>query len=182
MLATDQFDGLIKCFTEAVQKNILDNLNGGVVMCNSAPVVDVKVRKVNPEAIIPVYQKEGDSGFDLRAIKDVVIYGGQTVVVKTGLAFEIPKGYEMQIRPRSGLARDTPLIIPNSPGTIDSGYRGEVGIILHNTADGMAYTVHVGDRIAQGVIAPVVRARFVEVDELAESDRGKGGYGSTGYK
>jgi len=139
----------------------------------------VQVQKLSDNAIIPRYAKPGDAGFDLHASRDTGVPAFSTAIVPTGLAFAIPEGFEMQIRMRSGAALKTPLIVANAPGTIDSGYRGEVGIIVRNLSD-KPYTVKQGERIAQGVIAPVVPAHFKEVMQLPESERGTGGYGSTG--
>lgn len=96
--------------------------------------INVKVRKLTPDAVIPRYMTEGSAGFDLTATEDVIIRPHQTVLIPTGLAFEVPPGYELQIRPRSGLSRKTGLRIPNAPGTVDSDYRGEVMVIAHNAA------------------------------------------------
>lgn len=145
--------------------------------------IRVRVKKLREDAVIPEYKTEGAAGFDLVAAEDVTINAGETVTVPTGLAFEIPEGYELQIRPRSGLSLKTPLRIANSPGTIDSDYRGEVKIIITNTGQcDDYYNIYKGDRIAQGVIVPVMRAEFEEVDELSETSRGYGGFGSTGMK
>ncbi|PEF71697.1 MULTISPECIES: dUTP diphosphatase [Bacillus cereus group] len=163
----------------------------------------VKVKRLHEDAVIPKYAKPGDSGFDLVAIEDVIIEPGETKVIPTGLAFEISNGYEMQVRPRSGISRKTKLRVVL--GTIDSGYRGEVGVIVDNTwqdtnretprfqlSDGRSeysggayyvkgtYKIHKGDRIAQGVLTVVGHTTFEEVEELSESERGEGGYGSTG--
>lgn len=156
--------------------------------------MQVKFKKLDPRAIIPAYAKSGDSGFDLIAIQDVTILPGETELVHTGLAVELPEGYELQVRPRSGLSLKTPLLIKNSPGTVDNGYRGELGIICHclltpttrNThgdPGGMGYKrvrIKAGDRIAQGVLVRVEQHEIVEVEELSETERGDGGYGSTG--
>lgn len=145
--------------------------------------IRVRVKKLREDAVIPEYKTPGAAGFDLVAAEDVTINAGETVTVPTGLAFEIPEGYELQIRPRSGLSLKTPLRIANSPGTIDSDYRGEVKIIVTNTGQcDDYYNIYKGDRIAQGVIVPVMRAEFKEVDELSETSRGYGGFGSTGMK
>ena len=141
----------------------------------------VMVKKLSPDAILPKYAKPGDAGFDLHACETVTIHPHQTTIVPTGLAFAIPEGFEMQVRMRSGAALKTPLILHNAPGTIDSGYRGEIGLILHNLSDN-PYTVEKGERLCQGIIAPVVSAWFEEVDTLPESERGANGYGSTGTK
>lgn len=144
----------------------------------------VKIKRVK-DVELPRYAKPGDSGFDLVAAEDTIIWPGETKVVPTGLAFEIPPGYELQVRPRSGISRNTKLRV--ILGTVDSGFRGEVGVIVDNTERNLgvnmkAHIIERGTRIAQGVIAPVVTANFVEVDKLSESDRGTGGFGSTGVK
>ncbi|PEU35543.1 dUTP diphosphatase [Bacillus toyonensis] len=138
----------------------------------------VKIKRLK-EVELPKYAREFDAGFDLVAAEDVVIKPGETKVVPTGLAFEIPPGYELQVRPRSGISRKTFLRVVL--GTVDSGYRSEVGIIAENVGE-EAYEVKHGDRIAQGVIAPVMTACFVEVDKLSESERGGNGFGSTGIR
>ncbi|MFK0524786.1 dUTP diphosphatase [Paenibacillus illinoisensis] len=150
--------------------------------------MNVKIKKLHPEASIPVYAKPGDSGFDLVALNDVIIAPGETKKIQTGLAFEIPDGFEMQIRPRSGLTFNTKLRV--QLGTIDAGYRGEVGVIVDHLFDGGSLEtlfgkndevlIHKGMKIAQGVIAPVVRVSFEEVTELSDSERGDGGFGHTG--
>lgn len=141
--------------------------------------VGVKVKKLHADAIIPSYEKEGDAGFDLHAIADVAIAPGECVLVPTGLAFEIPRGFEIQIRLRSGVAAKTSLILANAPGTIDSGYRGEIRLIVRNLGK-TTVMVQKGDRLAQGVLAPVYTAVFTEVDGLSWSERGTSGFGSTG--
>ncbi|MDA1636487.1 dUTP diphosphatase [Bacillus cereus] len=143
-----------------------------------------KIKRIK-DVELPRYAKPGDSGFDLVAAEDTIIWPGETKVVPTGLAFEIPPGYELQVRPRSGMTRNTKLRVVL--GTVDSGYRGEVGVLVDNTeipkaANMQAHVIEKGTRIAQGVIAPVITANFVEVDELSDSERGKGGFGSTGVK
>jgi dUTP pyrophosphatase len=136
----------------------------------------------NPD---PTYEKEGDSGFDIRAFvnKPIEIEPGQRMLIPTGLYFEIPLGYELQVRSRSGLALKNGIMVLNSPGTVDSGYRGEIGVILYNTDTSNPFYVHNGDRIAQGVIAAVQtmgKTKFIKTDQLSSSDRGTGGFGSTG--
>ncbi|MFE8096015.1 dUTP diphosphatase [Bacillus toyonensis] len=143
-----------------------------------------KIKRVR-DVELPRYAKPGDSGFDLVAAEDTIIRPGETKVVQTGLAFEIPTGYELQVRPRSGMTRNTKLRVVL--GTVDSGYRGEVGVLVDNTeipkaANMQAHVIEKGTRIAQGVIAPVITAHFEEVDELSDSERGVGGFGSTGVK
>ena len=143
-----------------------------------------KIKRVR-DVELPKYAKPGDSGFDLVAAEDTIIWPGETKVVPTGLAFEIPPGYELQVRPRSGITRNTKLRVVL--GTVDSGYRGEVGVLLDNNERPIrlnmkAHVIEKGTRIAQGVIAPVVTAHFEEVDELSDSERGDSGFGSTGNK
>lgn len=144
----------------------------------------VKIKRVK-DVELPKYAKSGDSGFDLVAAEDTIIWPGETKVVQTGLSFEIPPGYELQVRPRSGMTRNTKLRVVL--GTVDSGYRGEVGVLVDNTErpislNMQAHVIEKGTRIAQGVIAPVVTDHFVEVEELSVSERGVGGFGSTGTK
>lgn len=141
----------------------------------------IQISPLRPGAIIPVYQKEGDAGFDLHACLDTIIPAYQAAVIPTGLAFAIPDGFEMQIRLRSGAALKTPLIVANAPGTVDSGYRGEVGIIVRNLS-ARDWLVKAGERIAQGLITPVYQALFVEQENLPASDRGNQGFGSTGFR
>lgn len=148
----------------------------------------VKVKKLNPDAVIPQYATPGSAGFDLVALEDIEIEPGSTKLVKTGLSIEVPMGYELQVRPRSGTSLKTPLRVANSPGTVDSDYRGEVCVIMTNTGVTVAHNGNIpttivikkGERIAQGVIAPIVQAEFEVVEELSDSTRGAGGFGSTG--
>ena len=132
---------------------------------------------------MPAYATSGAAGADLRAnFKDrasVVIAPGARALVPTGLIMEIPEGWEVQVRPRSGLALKHGITLPNSPGTIDSDYRGEVGVIVLNAGSDV-FTVTHGDRIAQMVVAPVVQAEFALADAVSETARGAGGVGSTG--
>jgi dUTP pyrophosphatase len=131
---------------------------------------------------LPSYEPIGAAGADVRAslsADSLSIPAGKRVLVPTGLSFEIPLGFEIQVRPRSGLSLKTDLLVVNSPGTIDSDYRGELKIILGNFGQADAIIKH-GDRIAQLVLAPVVQANFIIVDELNTTSRGSGGFGSTG--
>lgn len=175
--------------------------------------VSIRIKRMHPDAVIPQYAHSGDSGFDLVATQDVIVEPGETVKVPTGLAFEIPVGYEMQIRPRSGITSKTKLRV--QLGTVDAGYRGEVSVIVDNTINPVyegipgttaiqvmrseyvytldasgpiridqkwligAYLIRRGDRIAQAIIAPVGQASFTVVDDLTDTDRGTGGFGST---
>jgi dUTP pyrophosphatase len=128
---------------------------------------------------LPAYATEGAAGMDVLAAEDVVLAPGGRHAVATGLSLAIPAGYEVQVRPRSGLALKHGISVPNAPGTIDSDYRGELKIILINHgADDFA--ILRGDRIAQLVLAPVTRATWLEVEDLDETARGEGGFGSTG--
>lgn len=135
--------------------------------------------KLDDRAVLPSYKHEGDSGFDLHILEDITLRPGETKIAKTGLAANIPDDCEIQLRPRSSLAAKTTVILPNSPGTIDACYRGEWGIILHNIGD-RSWSFSAGDRVAQAVLAPVLRAEIVEVETLTETTRGAGAYGSTG--
>lgn len=137
----------------------------------------VKVVKSHPDAVIPEYKTEGAAGFDFHIIEDVTL-SNSSKVVPTGLKMEIPKGFELQIRPRSGLSLKTTLMIPNSPGTIDSDYRGEIGIIACSRG-GKLINLKKGDRIAQGVIVPIEQVEFEQCEELSDTERGEGAYGST---
>lgn len=143
--------------------------------------IPVQVKRLHEDAKIPFYATEGSAGFDFYTIEDIEISPNETKIIKTGLAMAIPLGYEIQMRPRSGIAFKTTLIMPNSPGTIDSDYRGEFGIIIRNIGS-ETYRASKGERIAQGVLNEVPVAQFFEVSELDETDRGVGGYGSTGLK
>jgi dUTP pyrophosphatase len=169
----------------------------------------VKIKRMHDAAVIPKYAREGDAGFDLVAVEDVIVEPGQTVKVPTGLAFELPPGTELQVRPRSGITLRTKLRV--ALGTCDSSYRGEVGVIVDNISPKHEWTtshpllvsgevngtwefygenevmygsfvIRKGDRIAQAVIAPVEQAVFTEVDELGETSRGENGFGSSGVK
>jgi dUTP pyrophosphatase len=141
----------------------------------------VQVRRLRPDAIVPRYQTADAAGMDLHAALDqpMRVPPGVAVAVPTGLAMAIPRGYEGQVRPRSGLARKHAVTLTNSPGTIDSDFRGECMVLLINHGR-EPFTIQHGDRIAQLVIAPVSQAELVEVAELSETQRGSGGFGSTG--
>ena len=128
---------------------------------------------------LPRYATSGAAGMDVVAAEDVMLAPGARHAVATGLSMAIPQGYEIQVRPRSGLALKHAITVPNTPGTIDSDYRGELKIILINHGDA-EFAIGRGDRIAQLVLAPVVQAAWHEVDTLDETTRGAGGFGSTG--
>jgi dUTP pyrophosphatase len=139
----------------------------------------IKIKKLTQNALIPAYQTKEAAGFDLHSIEDVVIKPGERKLIGTGLAFEIEFGYEVQIRPRSGLAYKHGITVLNTPGTIDSDYRGEIKVLLINHGN-EEFEIKKNERIAQAVIAPVIQAEIVEVEELSDTDRGSGGFGSTG--
>jgi dUTP pyrophosphatase len=139
----------------------------------------INIKKLNKDAIVPTYARAWDAGADLYADKDYVIHYNDFQAVTTGIAIEIPVGYVGLIHPRSGMAANHGITVLNAPGTIDAGYRGELKVILVNHT-GVNYDVKKGDKIAQLVIQEVSEAHFVEVDELGESSRGTGGFGSTG--
>lgn len=141
----------------------------------------VRVRRLRPDAVVPAYMSEDAAGLDLTAAIDapVVLGPGERAAVGTGLALELPRGFEGQVRPRSGLARKHGVTVVNAPGTIDADYRGEVVVLLINHGR-EPFTIAPGTRIAQLVIAPVVQASLEEVDALSATVRGAGGFGSTG--
>ena len=139
----------------------------------------LRFRKVHPDAVLPSYAHPSDAGMDVRSVDDLVIAPGKRALVRTGLVMLLPPMYEAQVRPRSGLALKSGVTVLNTPGTIDSGYRGEVGVILANFGEN-DFSVKKGDKIAQIVIAPVTQPEIVETTEVDETDRGSGGFGSTG--
>lgn len=148
--------------------------------------VEIKIKRISNEfsdVPLPAYATEGSAGMDIRAaVKDeLIIEPGKVSLVPTNLSVEIPKGYEIQVRPRSGLAANHSIGILNSPGTIDSDYRGEIKIILINFGD-QPFTIHKGDRIAQLIVSKVYSAKIVETENLNSSRRGEGGFGHTGKK
>ena len=149
-------------------------------LAESIQLLPIKVICSSPQWL-PVYQSPGASGADLFAAieTEVEIMPGKTALIPTGLRIELPEGFEVQVRSRSGLALKSQVSVLNSPGTIDSDYRGEIGVILMNHGHSV-FTVKPGMRIAQMVVAPVVRARFISSLSLANTDRGEGGFGHTG--
>ena len=143
--------------------------------------ITVPVQRLDADLPLPAYARPGDAGLDLRAAEEVELAaGGGRALVGTGLAIAIPPGYAGFVQPRSGLARDHGVTCLNTPGLIDSGYRGELKVLLVNTDPGEPFTVRRGERIAQLVIQPVASAVLTEVAELPPSERGSGGFGSTG--
>jgi dUTP pyrophosphatase len=143
--------------------------------------LNVKVKKVDDRAIIPSYQTIGSAGFDIASIENITIDPLETVLVRTGLSFEIPQGYELQLRPRSGLALKYNITFLNSPATIDSDFRGEVKVIITNLGK-HDFNISYGDRIAQGIISKIYTANFELSENLSDTDRGSKGFGSTGIK
>ena len=144
-------------------------------------MIQIKVKKLHPKAVIPGYMTEHAAGMDLCTVIDapVELLPGERTLLPTGLAMEIPPGFEGQVRPRSGLALKKGIALVNSPGTIDADYRGEIGIIIINHGS-EAVEFMPGDRIAQLIIAPVTQATLVEADDLNDSERSSGGFGHTG--
>ena len=144
-------------------------------------MIKVLIKKLNPKAELPKYKTEGSSGLDLMALieKPITIKPKNSALIPTGLSIAIPEDTEVQIRPRSGLAAKSGISVLNTPGTIDSDYRGEIKIILFNHGK-EEFTVNNNDRIAQMILMPVLKADFEEVKELPKTIRGSGGFGSTG--
>ena len=139
----------------------------------------LRFRKVHPDAVLPSYAHPSDAGMDVRSVEELTLAPGKRALVHTGLVMLLPPAYEAQVRPRSGLALKSGVTVLNTPGTIDAGYRGEVGVILINLGDA-DFQVKKGDKIAQIVIAPVTQPEIVETEVVDETDRGAGGFGSTG--
>ena len=144
-------------------------------------MIKVLIKKLNQKAIIPSYKTSGSSGLDLTALieSEIIIQPKKSALISTGLSIAIPDDTEVQIRPRSGLAAKSNITVLNTPGTIDSDYRGELKIILFNHGD-KEFVVNNGDRIAQMVLMPILKIEFEEVDNLPKTIRGSGGFGSTG--
>jgi len=144
-------------------------------------MIEVGVRRLRDDAVLPGQAYEGDAGLDLAACEEIELGPGERAVVPTGIAVEIPSGYAGFVQPRSGLAARHGIGVVNSPGLIDSGYRGEIRVVLLNTDLVETFTVEPGMRIAQLVVAPVASVRLVEVEELAASERGARGFGSSAH-
>jgi dUTP pyrophosphatase len=140
---------------------------------------NINVKILHDDAILPNYAHIGDAGFDFHTLESYTLAPGAIVLVKTGLAMAIPEGFELQIRSRSGIALKKGVVVLNQPGTVDSGYRNEIGVMLHNVSIN-TITIEKGDRIAQGVINEVACANFKVVQELDETERQLDGFGSTG--
>lgn len=139
----------------------------------------LKVERIHKDAILPCCAHEGDAGLDLYSVDEVIINHGESALIKTGIKIELPKQTEAQVRPRSGLALKFGITVLNTPGTIDEGYRGEVGVILINHSN-KTFIVEKGMKIAQMVIKPVWKVDVIEVNELSSTERSEGGFGSTG--
>ena len=146
-------------------------------------MTEILIKRLSKDVALPKYETEGSSGLDLAANTDkqIKILPGKSEIIPTGLAVAIPKNFEIQIRPRSGLAAKSQISVLNTPGTIDADYRGELKVILINLSD-KVFVVEKGLRIAQMVLCPVVKATLKEVTELENTKRGSGGFGSTGIK
>ena len=146
-------------------------------------MTEILIKRLSKDVTLPKYETEGSSGLDLTANTDrqIKILPGKSEIIPTGLAVAIPKNFEIQIRPRSGLAAKSQISVLNTPGTIDADYRGELKVILINLSDKI-FVVEKGLRIAQMVLCPVVKATLKEVTELENTERGSGGFGSTGIK
>lgn len=156
-----------------VYKDFLDK----ILQEGFSRTVNIKVVKDNEEAQLPTYAHFGDAGADLYANEDIEIQPNEVKIIPTGLRVEIPNGYEMQVRPRSGMSTKTPIL--GILGTVDSVYRGPLGVMLYNHG-AETYQVHKGDRIAQAIIAPTYHGNFLVVESLSETERGEGGFGSSG--
>ena len=143
----------------------------------------IQIKKLSKSVSIPKYETSGSSGMDIAAHieKNITINPGEKALVSTGFSIAIPKGYEVQIRPRSGLAAKKNITVLNTPGTIDADYRGEIKVILINLGK-EKFIIENGERIAQMVVCPVIQAKLEEVKELSDTYRGSGGFGSTGTK
>lgn len=144
-------------------------------------MIDVAVRRLREDAVLPVQAYPGDAGLDLIACEGATLAPGHRAVVPTGIAVEIPDGYAGFVQPRSGLAARHGIGVVNSPGLIDSGYRGEIRVVVLNTDPHESFVVEAGMRIAQLVVVPVASVRLLEVDELAVSERGVRGFGSSAH-
>ncbi|MCV6607256.1 MAG: dUTP diphosphatase [Campylobacterales bacterium] len=142
-------------------------------------LINIQIKKLTEEAHVPQYQTDEAAGFDLHSVEDYVLKVGERKLIKTGLSMAFPKGYELQIRPRSGLAYKHGITCLNTPGTIDSDYRGEIMVLLINHG-GEDFHIKKDERIAQAVLNEIKQATFSVVEELSETDRGAGGFGSTG--
>ncbi|KAA9393454.1 dUTP diphosphatase [Kocuria coralli] len=142
--------------------------------------MDLKIQRLDPHLPLPAHARPGDAGMDLRARTDVVLQPGQRALIPTGIAIAVPAGWAGFVNPRSGLAAKHGITVVNAPGTVDSGYRGEIKVTLLNTDLTEAFEISRGDRIAQLVLQRVAVVDVVEVDQLDETERGRQGFGSSG--
>lgn len=166
-----------KDFLFAVLKSSMDKFEE--LAQNPRERIDVKVQKLNDNAILPTYAHPTDAGADVSSCEEVTINPGETKLISTGLKVAIPAGYEIQLRPRSGMSLKTGLRVANTPATIDSDYRGEIKVIIWNSG-ATPYTINIGDKIAQMLIAPCPMIRWTETSIDDETSRGEGGFGSSG--
>lgn len=145
-------------------------------------MIDIKIKRLHPDAQLPTRATSGSSGYDVYALNDIFLKPGQSTIAELGFSVEIPEGYEIQVRSRSGLAAKQQIFVTNSPGTIDSDYRGEVKVLLTRlgTLNGPAFIISKGERVAQLVLAEVPKSQIIEVTEVSGTERGSGGFGSTG--
>jgi dUTP pyrophosphatase len=175
-----QLENQVKGLMKNLESSLQNFMNGGATAVSKNLVLKVKTLE-HFQGNLPAYESEGASGFDVRARLEepLILNPGQRALVPTALSFEIPMGYELQARPRSGLAIKKGLSLVNTPGTIDADYRGEVKIIMINLGT-EPVTIENGERIAQLVLCPVFQAEIVRAEELGETKRGAGGFGSTG--
>jgi dUTP pyrophosphatase len=150
-------------------------------MAHGGDLMQLKVKRLDPAAVVPSYARPGDAGLDLFAVRALTLGPGESALVPTGIAIELPPGTEGQVRPRSGLALKFAITVLNTPGTVDEGYRGEVGVILINHGH-TPFVVDAGMKIAQLVVSPRIQVDVSEVPELSDTQRGAGGFGSTGHR
>jgi dUTP pyrophosphatase len=180
-----QIEGLAQFAGHYIENSGIESVVRGKIQSLIRPLwsVDIAIKKLDHfhSAELPKYQTSGASGFDVRAQLDreTVIEPGERAMIPTGLVFEVPEGYEIQVRPRSGWAAKEGVTVLNSPGTIDSDYRGEVKILLVNLGR-KTVTIRDQDRVAQMVVCPVVKAQLIEAEQVSDTERGDGGFGSTG--
>jgi dUTP pyrophosphatase len=144
-------------------------------------MIKIKIKKIKENAIVPKYAHHGDAGVDLYSTEDYILKPGERTLVSTGIAISIPPGHEAQVRPKSGLALKHGISIVNTPGTVDCEYRGEIGVIAINLGQ-EDFKIEKGNKIAQMVFNKIEEADFEEVEELDDTTRGDGGFGSTGHK
>lgn len=150
-----------------------------MVNCCCCSLKELKIKKLDENAVLPEYKTKKASGMDISALTDVVVQPFERVLVRTGISIELPEGFEGQLRPRSGTALKHAITLVNCVGTIDEDYRGEVCVPVINLSQ-VAYQIKAGERIAQLVVTPYEQCKIVEVSELSETERGKGGFNSTG--